>query len=179
MQDSKMGTQQSSLQQSVASQIRELLNTAQVHISNRKLEQFAKWLSVEKSDLNLEDMNSVLFWNEIGDLLTLKVENGDEKTSIFLPIFLQIRKILIQTENNTQPQILHPSLTNVLPSEQSSDSPNPLTQDTRHMSPGAQHGSGHMVCNSLGRSGGRRGRGWRRGRGAWASLSDKACRTGL
>ena len=105
-----MGTQQSKLKKSVASQIRELLNTAQVHISNRKLEQFAKWLSVEKSDLNLEDMNSVLFWNEIGDLLTLKVENGDEKTSIFLPIFLQIRKILIQTENNTQPQILHPSL---------------------------------------------------------------------
>ena len=39
---------------------------------------------MEKSDLNLEDMNSVLFWNEIGDLLTLKVENGDEK-NLYIP----------------------------------------------------------------------------------------------
>ena len=132
---------------------------------------------MEESDLNLEDMNSVLFWNEIEDLLTLKVENGDEKASVFLPIFLQIRKLLLQTENNTQPQkILHLSLTYVLPSEQCSESPNPLTQDTRHTSPGAQRGSGHMSSNSWGGGGWGGVAGGRRGRG-WTCLSNEACRT--
>lgn len=60
-----MGAQQSSLQKSLISQIREILNSGDVIIANKRLVHFASWLSVKKSKLNLEDMNSLIFWNEI------------------------------------------------------------------------------------------------------------------
>lgn len=83
------------------SQLREILRGGEVIVSKKGLKHFVCWLSVEISDFNMQNVDSILFWDKIGELLTLEGENGDETTSLFLLMFFQIRKQLLDRAQRT------------------------------------------------------------------------------
>ncbi|XP_072779139.1 uncharacterized protein [Taeniopygia guttata] len=108
-----MGTNLSLEQKSTLTQLSNNLND--VSFSNKLLLRFVCWLKAEIPNFTVRELNSLAFWNQIGQILTLKVENGEHKVSRFIPTFLQARKKILEAEKSTQTQT-HSSNTPFSPS---------------------------------------------------------------